>query len=456
MVVGNVFSYFKGFEAYPEHLRELFHWTVSYRPKGYQFSPSFRSRKWDGYYHLLNVKGQFPSGLCAEFERVCGEKNIPLKVIFNEKFDYERAELDWNGDIELRDYQKDSVDAFIAGHRGIIESPTRTGKTYISAKIIQKIGFRTIFLVHGVEALQQTVEDLKLCLPGIDVGVYGGGKKQVGRWVTVGLIQSFSRVKNVDEFNKCGLMILDEVHLSAADSIYRFFLKIEAPYRLGISGTPFREDNRDLKMIALTGSILHRINQKDMWDEGFIERPKIVWLCPRAKFVNRSMIYRHHYLKGIISCKERNDLVLRLIEKHEGKQMLISVENIEHGHKVMDSIGDVYDVKFIHGGLKKKEREGIFEEFRTGILSIVVATRVFNASLTFPHLEIMVNMAGRKSTVELLQKYGRAQGKGPIKKEVFIYDFVDKHSDYLYKHSVSRMKELKKRGYEQLNLEAFQ
>ena len=215
------------------------------------------------------------------------------------------------------------------------------------------------------------------------------------------------------------------------------------------SGTAFRTDNKDVKMIALLGRLIYVKEQEEMWDRGIIERPVVYWLSVGGPSLHRAMHYRHHYRSGIIECTERNRLVGKILEKCEGRQILISVENTARGEVLEAMYKDAFGVVFVHGKSPKDFREQVFEGLKNNTLKVVIATRIFNESLTFPDLAVLINCAGRKSTLELIQKYGRVQGKGD-KSDVAIYDFKDDHSHYLSGHARQRYKELEKRGYEQV------
>ena len=445
VIVNVLYSQFIEYESFPSDLRMSLERAASYFVKGAQFLDSVKSGKWDGRMYLLNSGGRVPTGLIGILVDLIKEKGYSIKVV-NEIVYPQGNPFNWIGP-ELRDYQIEAVDVALKRRRGIVELPTRSGKTFFAAKLVQMLGLRTLILVNGKESLYQTMEDFKKCIDGVTFGIYGDGKKDVNCDITFATIQSLVKIRGKNPFDDVKVILIDEVHKAAADTIYKFFMRIEAPYRFGMSATAFRMDNKDIKLIALLGRKIYAKNQEEMWDKGIIEKPVIRWVKVSADKLHRAMPYRLHYKAGIIENDYRNKLVEKIVGKCNGAQILISVENVIHGDILVKQLKH-YGAVFVHGGVAKKKRMEIFEGVRNGTIKLVIATRIFNESLTFPDLSVLINCAGRKSTLELIQKYGRIQGKGN-KSSVVIYDFLDEHSSYLMGHSKKRYKDLEKRGYEQ-------
>lgn len=449
IILDSVYSQFIDYESYPANLREVLEKEASYFVKGAQFSPKLQAGNWDGRIYLLNSQGRVPTGLVGLLVKVAKENGYTIQVTNRIEYPEGQENWLWIGP-EPRDYQIEAVEKCLYTKRGIVELPTRTGKTVFAGKLLQILGLKVLYLVSGKESLYQTRDDLKSFIHGPSIGLYGDGHKEADKDITIALIQSLSKIKGKNPFKDVDVILLDEVHKAAADNIFKFFMKLKAPYRFGMSGTAFRSDNKDVKLLALLGRIVYSKSQDEMWDAGVIEQPTVYWLEVDNVSLHRAMHYRHHYKIGVIECKERNELLGKILDKHAGEQILVSVENTAHGdilHQMYKDRGAV----FVHGKTKAASREEIFKGVQDGSLRTVITTRIFNESLTFPDLSVLVNMAGRKSGNELLQKYGRVQGKGN-KGKVSIYEFKDNHSHYLEGHARVRRRMLEKRKYEQLDV----
>jgi len=194
----------------------------------------------------------------------------------------------------------------------------------------------------------------------------------------------------------------------------------------------------------------------ELGKEGYIEIPKIIWeLLTLPSQIHKFVSWQEAYKQGIVECNERHQLIVDIVKRHDESQILISIENIEHGNNILNLLKEngFQDAVFVHN--KIVEREKIIQDFIQCEIRVLISSRILNMSITIPELEILVNAAGRKSMIELLQRAGRPLGKGKKPKEVKIYEIIDSHNNYLLGHSKDRMKVYKKAKYPQEGLEKF-
>ena len=122
--------------------------------------------------------------------------------------------------LNLRDYQQEAVNGFwrfIKKTPGnpVLILPTASGKSVISAKIIQdtlSIGYRVLVLCRQKELLVQNQNALSSIDPSIKSGVFcaGLGKKQTGEDVVFASIQSVA--ERAFDLGRRELIIVDECH----------------------------------------------------------------------------------------------------------------------------------------------------------------------------------------------------------------------------------------------------
>ena len=94
--------------------------------------------------------------------------------------------------IRLRDYQVSIINKFFENPQSLQSISTGAGKTIITAtmaKICEKYG-RTITIVPNKSLVEQTLEDFVNV--GLDVGVYYGDKKEIGKTHIISTWQSLS------------------------------------------------------------------------------------------------------------------------------------------------------------------------------------------------------------------------------------------------------------------------
>ena len=89
-------------------------------------------------------------------------------------------------DFALRDYQRNSVDAFYAdgkpeGGAGVIALPCGTGKTVVGIAAMHKTQTKTLIIVTGVTACRQWRDEIldKTDIPPEDIGEYNGLNKEI-------------------------------------------------------------------------------------------------------------------------------------------------------------------------------------------------------------------------------------------------------------------------------------
>ena len=110
----------------------------------------------------------------------------------------------------LRPYQQQAVDALSKVTNGILCSATGSGKTTILCALIAKIKQPVLILVDTFELANQFTERIKTFLNVKDVGLIGSGKKNI-KEITVGLLQSVTKMDPVVLNKMFGMVIVDEV-----------------------------------------------------------------------------------------------------------------------------------------------------------------------------------------------------------------------------------------------------
>lgn len=101
--------------------------------------------------------------------------------------------------IKLRDYQVSAINNFINNPQSLQEIATGAGKTITTATLshlCERFG-RTLVIVPNKSLVEQTEEDYINC--GLDVGVYFGDRKDVGKTHTICTWQSLNSLKKKSE-----------------------------------------------------------------------------------------------------------------------------------------------------------------------------------------------------------------------------------------------------------------
>lgn len=164
-----------------------------------------------------------------------------------------------SGEINLRDYQVESVDkveAALSQVRAVIlQAPCGSGKTVMAAELIRRAvdrNERILFLAHRRELVFQCCD--KLNRFGIDYSVLMAGiKPSLIPDVTVASIQTLTAriARRRVEPPLADLIILDECHHSVAKTQLKLIDSYPDAKIIGLTATPIRGDGRGLGRVAV-------------------------------------------------------------------------------------------------------------------------------------------------------------------------------------------------------------
>ncbi|MGW8812499.1 MULTISPECIES: DNA repair helicase XPB [Gordonia] len=322
----------------------------------------------------------------------------------------ELAQDDW----QLRDYQEMAADSFWAGGSGVVVLPCGAGKTMVGAAAMAKAGATTLILVTNTVAGRQWKRELiaRTSLTEEEIGEYSGERKEI-RPVTIATYQVMTRkskgeYRNLDLFDSrdWGLIIYDEVHLLPAP-VFRMTADLQSRRRLGLTATLVREDGREGDVFSLIGPKRYDAPWKDIEAQG--------WIAPADCVEVRVTLTDEERLQYAVAEPEEKyklcstahtkvNVVKAILDKHRGQQTLIIGAYIDQ----LEELGRELDSPVIQGSTKNKEREVLFDRFRSGELQTLVVSKVANFSIDLPEASVAVQVSGTfGSRQEEAQRLGR-------------------------------------------------
>ena len=149
------------------------------------------------------------------------------------------------GNLYLRDYQEEALNSWLRERRGVVVLPTGAGKTLVAIAAIAEVGKSTLIVVPTLELMDQWSRVVKRYL-GVVPARYGGGRKEVG-CITVATYDS--AYINAEQLgDKFMLLVFDEVHHLPSPGYRQIAELMAAPWRLGLTATPEREDGLHLDL----------------------------------------------------------------------------------------------------------------------------------------------------------------------------------------------------------------
>ena len=319
-----------------------------------------------------------------------------------------------DGDWELRGYQQEAAESFHAGGSGVVVLPCGAGKTIVGAAAMAMTGKTTLILVTNTVSVHQWKAELlrRTSLTEDEIGEYSGTKKEI-RPVTIATYQVMaSRKKGVYthlelfDARDWGLVVYDEVHLLPAP-IFRMTADLQARRRLGLTATLVREDGREGDVFSLIGPKRYDAPWKDMENQGWIAPADCVEVrvdlteSERLAYATAEPEDRYRFCA---STGSKTSIVREIVDRHPEDQVLVIGSYIDQ----LDELGERLGAPVIKGETRNKERERLYDAFRSGELRTLVVSKVANFSIDLPEAGVAVQVSGSfGSRQEEAQRLGR-------------------------------------------------
>ena len=357
--------------------------------------------------------------------------------------------------IVLRDYQVETINKFIDNPQCLQEVATGAGKTIITATLshlCEKIG-RTLVIVPNKSLVTQTEEDY--INVGLDVGVYFGDRKELGKTHTICTWQSLNildkktkdgeAVLTLAEFlDGVQTIIIDEVHQAKADVLKKLLTQNlrKAPIPWGLTGTIPKEQFEFQSILASIGPVINQISAKELQDKGVLSKchVNVVQLLDTTVYNS----YQEE-LKYLVTNKDRVKYLAKMCNNiKDSGNTLILVDRISAGEQLQEAIPDSV---FIKGDVKLKDRKEQYDEIKEATNKVLIATYgVASVGINIPRIFNLVLIEPGKSFVRVIQSIGRGIRKAEDKDFVQIWDLTSS-CKYAKRHLTARKKFYKEAEY---------
>lgn len=321
----------------------------------------------------------------------------------------------------LRHYQEESAEVFhaggsVKGGSGVIVLPCGAGKTIVGMAAMAQLQTSTLILTPNTVAVRQWISELidKTSLTADLIGEYTGLQKDI-RPITVSTYQILTyRKRGTQEFphfslfsaRNWGLIIYDEVHLLPAP-VFRITAEIQARRRLGLTATLVREDGMEGDVFSLIGPQKYNVPWKDLEKQGWIASATCHEIrVPLAKDERMDYALAPNRQKYSVAAHNSKKLPLlqAILARHVGENILVIGMYLDQ----LDETAELLQAPLINGKTPVKEREILYEKFRSGEEKILVVSKVANFSIDLPDASVAIEISGTfGSRQEEAQRLGR-------------------------------------------------
>jgi superfamily II DNA or RNA helicase len=422
--------------------------NFKYEVPGARYQPAVRLGRWDGKVAYFQLGGSSYTNLLSEILPILEKHNYEVELDDRREYNIpiDLAPIDENSfsdrlwpkghpmegqPIVLRDYQIEIINNFLENTQCIQEVATGAGKTIMTAALSQSVEHigRSIVIVPNKSLVTQTEKDYVNL--GLDVGVYFGERKDIGKTHTICTWQSLNiLMKNtksmigdltIHEFlEDVVCVIVDEVHMAKADALKTLLTGVMAkiPVRWGLTGTVPKEKFESVSLLVSLGPVISKLSASELQERGVLAQchVNIVQLEDHADFQN----YQSE-LKYLLEEKDRIKTIANLIkEVNLTGNTLVLVDRIMAGQALVEHLTDAV---FVSGGTKGTDRQDEYDEVATSTGKIIVATYgVAAVGINIPRIFNLVLIEPGKSFVRVIQSIGRGIRKAEDKDFVQIWD----------------------------------
>ena len=358
-------------------------------------------------------------------------------------------------EIILRDYQVEAINNFLDNPQSLQQIATGAGKTITTATLshITEPYGRSLVIVPNKSLVEQTEEDYINC--GLDVGVYFGDRKNLGKTHTICTWQSLnildkkhkdgSAVLSLAEFlDGVSTVIVDEVHMAKAEVLKNLLTRNlkNAPIRWGLTGTVPREKFEFESIHASLGPVIGSISAKSLQDKGVLSQCHVN-VCQLIDTVAHSDYQSE--LKYLTTNEARLTYIAKMMNQvSQSGNTLILVDRISAGQMLAELIPNS---TFVSGAVKVKDRKQTYDTIKEGTNEVIIATYgVAAVGLNIPRIFNMVLLEPGKSFVRVIQSIGRGVRIAKDKDFVQIWDLTST-CKYAKRHLTQRKKFYKEAEY---------
>ena len=338
----------------------------------------------------------------------------------------------------LRPLQEKIVNSFLEKGNGLIEVGCGQGKTICALNIIQRLGKKTLVVVHKEFLLNQWVERIAEFLPNTRVGRIQGQNIDIeNKDIVIGMLQSLSMKEyNDDVFSSFGFIVFDEVHHISSEVFSNFLFKVVANHMLGLSATMERKDGTTPFFKMFLGDVVYKQTEKEVYNV-IVRAYEYKNADPEFNEVEYDMRGNVKYstmITKLCSYNHRTEFVLNIISDLLKERPTNQIMVIAHNKSVLKYIHDAIvgrdmsSVGYYIGGMKEKDLKESEKK------NVIIATYSMAAeALDIKTLTTLIMVTPKTDIEQAVGRILREKHSSPI-----VVDIVDTHS--LFKNQWKKRK----------------
>ncbi|TLF50438.1 DEAD/DEAH box helicase [Halomonas urmiana] len=354
---------------------------------------------------------------------------------------------------QLRPYQHQAVTRVVEYFRAaddpaVVVLPTGSGKSLVIAELARLARGRVLVLAHVRELVEQN--HAKYQAYGLEADIFsaGLGRKESGRQVVFGSVQSV--VRHLERFDDGAftLLVIDECHRVSSEK--------EASYRRVIDR--LRHANPRLKVLGLTatpyrlgqGFIYHRHHHgmvrgdeacffrdcvfeqplRLMVRQGYLAEPRRIDAAVErydfsALAPASSGLFREEELNRVVAGNRATPgIIAEVIERARERQgVMLFAASVAHAEEILGYL-PAGEAALITGATPSAERERLIAAFKAREVKYLVNVAVLTTGFDAPHVDLIAILRPTESVSLYQQIVGRGLRLSPGKADCLILDYA--------------------------------
>ncbi len=359
---------------------------------------------------------------------------------------------------EPRSYQREALDAWVGARgRGTVVLPTGSGKSHVALMAIDRRRRAALVVAPTLDLVQQWYDLLGESFAA-PVGVIGGGEYQVEALTVTTYDSAYRHMEHLG--NRFGLVVFDECHHLPSEAYALAARMCMAPYRLGLTATPEREDGRESRLGELIGPTCYRRDivelsgdylapydtvhievelspeEREEYDRtratyrDFVSRAGIRMSRPEgwAEFIMRSaqsedgrraMEAYQRQRQLSLAAASKLDYVGRLLHKHRNDRAIVFTQDNQTAY----ALSRRFLIPAMTHQTKVSERSDILRGLAEQRYAAVATSKVLNEGVDVPSVNVGIIVSGSGTVREHVQRLGRILRK-QADKRALLYELV--------------------------------
>lgn len=447
-----------------------------FRVEGYQYTPAYKNKMWDGYVRLYNLQTKtIYLGLIDYIHEFAKRNDYEVEVDSNifklngttiEEVQSFADSLNLYGrgkPIQIKDYQVQAVQTAIDRNRVLLLSPTSSGKSLMIYTLLRHHLYqdrKCIIVVPSTQLVEQLYADFEdySSANGFKVSencqkLYSGFSKDFTKEV---LITTWQSVINQPKpwFNQFDVIFGDEAHQFKSKSLTTIMERLDnVKYRIGTTGTLDGLKVNKLVLEGIFGRVFTVTTTRELMDNKSVVELKISCLLLKYDAETRQALKEFTYqeeMNWLVTHPARNKFIRNLAISTKGNTLVLFQYVDKHGKKLYEMINSKISegrkVFFVHGGVATTDREEIRTICEKENDAIIVASfGVFSTGINMPSIENIIFASPSKSKIRNLQSIGRGLRLKDGKTVCKLFDITDdlswkSHKNHTLNHGAERYK----------------